>query len=394
MAGRQLATINRRRTHKMFIDSRDVVSHSHNPAKYSYALPETIPNCIQLRLLSFRVPYSPSFVVIRTSKWLEYGTGLEQMDTVHQQAVALEKLAEGISIEEMDRVLTIYKDDGTVSLNIIETFTFSRSRDSDDAFRTYDVFVCTGTLATSVRTDWRLQDPAQTDTALQDISLVGSSSDTAPTNGGTYAASDPGSSNVAVNIVEDNLYLKLHFGQGQGRLNSVRTVYPAWKSFQVYRKGDFVCHNGKCYTCINNHMSLIFADDALTLWDERAALSGQGAGPANDSFYVLETNESNEAIIMGSAAYDDIVMDFAPQNVSSINVEWVTRRGSHFMFPHSTAIEFLSFTDASNVARLRKEYRHHTLMIELTYQEEGQVVLNSDGTVPERPAMPKFLRYN
>ena len=227
MANRQVATVSRQRSHKMFIDSRDVISHNRNPSRYTYTLPETIPNCVQLRLLSFRVPYSPTFVVIRTSKWIAEGTTLEETDTVHQQAVALEQLMAGVDIEQSERVLTIYKDDGTVSLNVIETFTFSRSRSSDNAFRTYDVFICTGTLATSVRTDWRLQDPAQSDTDLQDIPLVGTSSDTTTANGGSYASSDAGNSNVAVNIVEDNLYLKLHFGQGQGRLSSVRTVYPA-----------------------------------------------------------------------------------------------------------------------------------------------------------------------
>lgn len=394
MANRQVATVSRQRSHKMFIDSRDVVSHSRNPSRYTYTLPETVPNCVQLRLLSFRVPYSPTFVVIRTSKWIAEGTTLEEMDTVHQQAVGLEQIMAGVDIEESQRVLTIYKDDGTVSLNVIETFTFSRSRSSDNAFRTYDVFICTGTLATSVRTDWRLQDPAQSDTDLQDIPLVGTASDTTTANGGSYAASDAGNSNVAVNIVEDNLYLKLHFGQGQGRLSSVRTVYPAWKSFQVYRKGDFICHNGVCYTCLSNHMSLIFSEDVLEYWDRRASLTGQTSGAANDAFYVLETNESNESILMGSAAYDDIVMSFAPVNVSSIVVEWVTRRGSHFMFPHSTAIEFLSFTDTDNVATLKKEYRHHTLMLELTYEEDSQVLLNADGTVPKRSAQPNFLPYS
>ena len=96
------------------------------------------------------------------------------------------------------------------------------------------------TLNTSTRTDWRLQDPSATDAALQDIPIVGTDSDTTVDNGGTYAATDSGVSSIAVNVVEDNIYLKLDFGQGNGRLSSVSQVYPQWKSFQVYRKGDFM----------------------------------------------------------------------------------------------------------------------------------------------------------
>ena len=96
---------------------------------------------------------------------------------------------------------------------------------------------------------------------------------------------------------------------------------------------------------------------------------------------------------MLQAAYDDITHDFAPTNVSQINIEFVTRRGSHFIFPHSTAIEFESFTDPNNVATLRKEFRHHTLMLELIYEEESQVAVNPDGSVPSAAGQPNFLRY-
>ena len=393
MAAPRTATVSRRRTHRMFIDSRDLISHERNPSLYTYQMPETIPNAVQLRLRSYRIPYSPTFVVIRTSKWIAEGTTLTQTDTVHQQAVALAALTDTTPVEEISRVMTIYRDDGTVSLNVLETFTFSRSRDSDNAFRTYDVFICTGTLSTSLRTDWRLQDPSATDAALQDVMLVGADSDTTDDNGGSYAASDAGNSSVAVNTVEDNIYLKVDLGQGAGRLSSVRTVYPQWKSFQVYRKGDFVCHEGACYTCINNHMSLIFDEDVTEYWDLRANVSSKGAAAANDAFYVVETTELNEAVLTETIGNDDLVMDFAPINVSQIQIEWVTRRGSHFIFPHSTAIEFLSFTDTNNVATLKKEYRHHTLMLELVYEEESEVAVNPDGSVPASVGQPNFLRY-
>ena len=381
--------VSRERTHKIFIDSRDLVSHeNNNPSNYSYNLEATIPNVTKVRLLTFRVPYSPTFVVIRSSKWMDSSLAgsLSDMDTFHQKAYDLTQAAVGTDVEKQPRVLTIFKTDGTVSLNVIETFTFIRSRDSDDAFRSYDVFICTGTLDTSSRDDWRLQDPSSEDSATMDLPMTG----TAANDAKAYAATDAGSSSVAVNILEENMYLRLDVGQGQGRLNSIRSVYPQWKSFQVYRRGDFVCYNGTCYTCLRNHMSLIFNEDVETFW-KSVDTTVRSTAAANDAFYVVETNDPNESVLMATAAYDEIVMDTAPTNVSSIDVEWRTRRGSHFIFPHTTAIEFLSFTDTSNVATLKKQYRHHTLMVELTYNETTEVMARGDVRSEDLDATPSFL---
>ena len=140
----------RERKARIFIDSRDQVTHeNNNPSNYTYRLSQVIPNVVRMKLLSYRVPYSPTFVVIRTSKWMAPGalSDLTTTDTVHQKADELATASEAVDVEASSRRITLYKTDGTVSLNVVEVFSFSRTRtETDSAQRTYDVYICTGTV--------------------------------------------------------------------------------------------------------------------------------------------------------------------------------------------------------------------------------------------------------
>lgn len=362
----------REKTYKVFIDSRDMVSHNNNnPSTYTYSLPISIANVTSVRLLTFRVPYSPTFVVIRSSKWLDpsIADDVALRDTINQKAAVLEAASLNVDPEKSTRVVTLFKTDGTVSLNVIETFSYSRRRDSDNALRTYDIFICTGTLATSSRTEWRIQDPSATSDS--NIPMVGAESDDA-----SAYASDPGTSSIAVSVIEENMYLRVDIGS-LGRLRSVRSVYPQWKSFQVFRRGDISSYESVSYTCLKNHMSLIFSEDlASGLW-KSVDTSKNSVAAANTAFYVLETNEANEAIITATAARDEIVEETAPVTISTIGISWKTRRGSNFIFPHATSIEFESWDTSvtSAAATLKKEYRHHTLLLEFTYLEEHETLV-------------------
>ena len=377
----RIVRLKRQRTQKIFIDSRDLVSHeNNNPSRYTYNLNETISNVVKARLLSFRVPYSPTFIVIRSSDWFAAGTTLAMLgpdDYVHKKAVELKQLINAKTVEKSDVVATIYKADGTVSLNVIEVFTFDRVEDPNDPssrFRSYDIFICTGALFTSERTNWFLQHPQSTDPALADLPMASPTAD----------------ASIAVNILEENMYLNIRMGQGHSRLTSIRSVYPLWKSFQVYRRGDIAYKDGVSYTCLVNHMSLIFNEDVGVYW-QHVEKSNYDVGAADDTFYVMESNDPNESVILATAGYDEIVQDMAPSNVSTIEIEWKTRRGSHYIFPHTTAIDFLSFTDTVTPAILRKEYRHHTLLLELVYEEETEVMASGDVTAGSINATPNFL---
>jgi hypothetical protein len=383
----RLSRIKRQRTHKIFIDSRDLVPHeNNNPSNYTYFLNETIANVIKVRLLSFRVPYSPTFVVIRSSKWFAAGTEPEDLtpdDYVHIKALELQSLISAADVEKSSVVATIYKQDGTVSLNIVEVFSINRVRDINATtapgtdFRSYDIFVCTGALYTSNRDGWYLQHPQSQDPILGDLEMVTEYSD----------------ASIAVNVLDENMYLTLRMGQGKSRLNSVRTVYPPWKSFQVYRRGDISFRDNIRYTCLRNHMSLIFAEDVLTYW-HAIDVNKFDSGPADNTFYVLEATDANESVLLATAGYDEITQDMARTNVSSILIEWKTRRGSHFIFPHGTSIDFLSFTDETTPAVIKKEYRYHTLLLELVYEEETEALISGNADPNNLTVTPNFLLPN
>jgi hypothetical protein len=375
-------------TKRFFIDSRDSISHhNNNPAQYTVELPKLLPNVRAVRLLEYTVPYSPTFVVIRTSKWHDssYIDSVADMDDIHQFAVDLAEDIPERAVETSDRVTTIYKADGTVSLNIQEVFTFVRSRSSDDAFRTYDVFICTGTLLTSSRSGWLLQDPE----GSVDYALAGTDSDTRLGDVG-YAASDSGESSIAVNVIHENLYLDIDIGGSEGRLAAVQTVYAQWKSFQVYRQGDFVCYGTDCYVCQRSHMSLIFDEDVATNW----ALQTQTAATpaANNAFTVLQPQNENEAVLARRFVPDEHFVDVSRVDVSQITVQWRTRRGTHYLFPYTPSIEFLSFDDPNNVAEMRREYRHHSMVIEIEYEEPTGIQPPPDSQVTHIRHMPNFLQ--
>lgn len=371
---------------KIFIDSRDVISHeNNNPASYTYRLARSIPDVVKVKLLSYRVPYSPTFIVTRTSKWMDASVGddTDLMDAVHAKADDLATISAQVDVEKSSRRVSLYKTDGSVSLNVVEVFTFRRTRDTDGAIRSYDVFICTGTVASNDQDNWRLQDPTS-DWAVVDYPLTGDSSDDAE---GGYATSNAGSSSLAVAVIEENIYLRVNIGQAFGRLSSVRSVYPSWKSFQVYRKGDHVCYGSSCYTCTANHLSLIFDLDLTAgRWTVAPDTDVLARGAAQDTFYVVETNEDNESVLLVTPQGDEISHDVPPTPVSDINIEWVTRRGSHYIFPHTTSIDFKSFTDTDNIADLKKEYLHHTLQFEITYLEESDVLV-----LPEEEAPPPII---
>ena len=205
--------------------------------------------------------------------------------------------------------------------------------------------------------------------------------------------SETSGSAIAVNVLDENLYLSLRMGQGKSRLNSVRTVYPPWKSFQVYRRGDISFRDGVRYTCLRNHMSLIFSEDISTYW-HAIDVSRFDSGPADNTFYVLEASDANESVLLATAGYDEITQDMARTNVSSIIIEWKTRRGSHFIFPHGTSIDFLSFTDEATPAVIKKEYRYHTLLLELVYEEETEALVSGSTDTNSLTVTPNFLLPN
>lgn len=373
------AVLPRSRQQRVFIDSRDHTKHiNQNPGEYTFRFPVPVPNVVGVRLLQLRVPYSPLFTVIRTSKWMNASIADDstQFDTVHQKAAALVTAGASYTVETNPRPVTIYTVDGTVALNVCDVFTMTKTRSSDNAVRTYDVYVCTGTLATSSRTDWRIQDP--TDATNPDLPLTGASADTAT----AYAASDSGDSAVAVEIDPQAYHLRISTGQ-HFRIGAVRTEIEEWKSFRLYYPGNIVKRGTTVYECVTKHLSLIAADDLAAFF---VTISGNTRveAPANRAFYVFESTETSEAVVQLSANVDEITAEFPPQTVGQITVGWYTRAGNRVVFPHSAITEYESFTDATTPASYDREYEPHSMQLSLDVLQERKTLgpLGRDGRGP------------
>jgi hypothetical protein len=335
------------------LDSRDVVSHRNkNPSKITYNLRETLPDVIQVKLMAYSFPYSPTFIIIRVSDDEPAGTALVDLDEIHQRAVWLEaKLRQFESIEVSNVVATIYNADSSVALGVTECFTFINDSEDGTTFKTYDIFVCTGSVTTTSRTGWQLS-----------IAEIGTITDlTAP--------GDNASVSMAVNY--ERIYAHMHIGgQAHGRIHSTRSTYPTWSSFQVYRRRDLTFYNGTNYECMQNHMSLIFARD----YEERAYwqpvnLLGEFTTTAADSaFFVLEPTAENTEVITASVAEQDITVSLPRYDLSTFDIEFFNRDERHYIFPHTASIEFLSFSGTgTEAALLHKDYQPFTFTLEFTY---------------------------
>lgn len=363
------SVVPRFRQQRVFIDSRDHTKHiNRNPGEYTFRFPVPVPNVVGVRLLSLRVPYSPLFTVIRTSKWMNASIADDpsQFDTVHLKAAALVTAGQVYTPETNPRPVTIYTADGTVSLNVIDTFSITKTRSSDSAVRTYDVYVCTGTLATSSRTDWQIQD--LTDPTNPDLPLSGASADTAF----AYAAADAGVSAVAVDIDPQSYHLRINTGQSY-RINAVRTELPEWKSFRLYYPGNIVKRGTSVYECVTKHLSLIASDDIPAYF---VSISGSTRveAPANRAFYVFEATDTSEAIVQVTANNDEITAEFPPQTVTQITVGWYTRAGNRVVFPHAAITEYESFTDATTPASYDREYEPHSMQLSLDVLQERETL--------------------
>ena len=335
-----------------FLHSSDVVTHrNNNPSVIQYKLPVTLPDVTSIRLLSYSIPYTPTFIVIRVSDWEADGTVLTSLDDIHQKAVWLEaKLKTYTSIETVATVATIYNDDSSVSLGVVECFTFINYNEDDTEFKTYDVFVCTGSVTTTGRTGWRL--------SLADLGTI------------TEFNEDGDGSGVSLAVTQDRVYMYVDAGQGYGRLYSRRVKSPEWESFYVYRRGQIVRQAGSTYVCLENHMSLIFSRDLDThkFWQVTVLDTEVTTSAAHGALHVIETTAGNQALVQADVSESNITLKFPPRDISDFVITMRNVDQRPFIFPHNVAIEFKSFEGTgSDVAVLHRKYEEYTLALEFTY---------------------------
>lgn len=84
--------------------------------------------------------------------------------SIHQRGDEIQTAITQAGVEASSRVCTIGSATGGVDLNVFEVITHIEARAANlptysAGFRSYTVFLCTGTLTTDSRTGWTLTDP-------------------------------------------------------------------------------------------------------------------------------------------------------------------------------------------------------------------------------------------
>jgi hypothetical protein len=336
--------IRRLRTTNMHVDSRDHADHlNRNPASYTIALHEPLPNVSGLQLLSYHVPYSPTFLVM---------VQMAAVETLHTQATALRAALLRTPPNVSSTCGSIVTTTGTVDLHVTEVFTIVL-----DSTNVLDVFVCVGTCRTS-------------DLPLAYLSFNGTSTAFA-------TVTDPV---FDVRVVEEPLHLLLDAGQGQSRLVCPRRVFPSWEARMVYYAGEMVTYASKQYMCRQTHFSMDFANDlAGYLWGAVDS-PGRAHAPSHNAFHVIESESQTQTTLSKCFTPGSVSMDMSPCTMTRLQVSWVTRSGQPYRFPFRV-------TQADTLAN--RMYLPHSLSVAIKYEEDSEVI--DRPSVTSIPAGPSFL---
>lgn len=359
---------------RIVIDSAEQVNlENNNPSNYKYTVTgPPIDSVKELKLTQYSIQTTPIFIVARSSRWFDIDdvNTTTTHDTAHRAALALKTEFDTFqSIEKNGAIASIYTTDGLVSLNIMDIISFTDSRAAYSggaaAFRTYDIFICTGFVKTTSRDGWKLQFPNASVTAFQDFSFSGSASDDATSSVvSTSGISSPASA-LSVAIKAQNLYLYLDINGTsiESGINSSQSVNQFWKSFEVYYPGEVIkAKNGKFYSCSELHYSLRFANDlSAGKWVLRDA--GQDQSNSFGAFAVLEPNTTNETLTY--AEPKNIIVKFKkPVTISSLNVRWRRDGLQPYFFPFDITYEMISNT-ASDLNNLYRRYKRNSFILEM-----------------------------
>lgn len=339
---------------RIYVDSTEATSHRNcSPYEYTVQLDEPIPDAVAVQLMTYNMPYTPVFEVIRVSRYL-VSASVADRDAVHRQAVTF-AAAQPVDAAKADRPGTIYTADGTVALQVIDCYTAARVRGSDGAVRTYDAFICVGSLSTVNRDGWNFHD-VNADVALP---LTGPASET-----GT-AASTPGTTSLMVRRINEPIYMSLDVGNGLGWLRGLNSRSPEWASFRGYYPGDIVTYAGQTYAATTKHLGIVFAEDS-EMWREVPAEVRRPA-PANHAFHVFETAAPNETRIALPCGSHRILAEMGPTFVREIKVGFHYRNMRPYVFPLKLVTDYL---DDDSVATVYKEYEPHSFTLEFTWVDQ------------------------
>jgi hypothetical protein len=336
-----------------------------NPWSYRVELPHAIEGVRTIRLLNYSMGISSAFVVIRRSKWMLSGT---VPDTI-----AIECGQDPVSTTTMryqfdnktNTAATIYNSAGTVALDVFDCFNEDEIRnDGSGDFRTYSIFVCTGTLATTDTDLWYLNNRSST-TYSQPMTMtdsVGGTSD----NAASYSATTPGTSTIFTTTQHTDLFmmLKVNGSLVQRLGGAIATAYPKWASYRVYRPGDTISRSAILrYECVARHMSLTFSVDLAAKNWVLIPVATVTPPAVEGAFYVIRPAGDNQVVVENTFSRGTVIYETLTTTVSSIEVEWLNGTGTQILWPSTYAIEYT----ADEVEAAKRVFHNHTFSIEMEH---------------------------
>jgi hypothetical protein len=357
------------RMFRLLIDSRNVLDHDNtNPSSYTIALPETLTGVKRIRLTRQKLIMSSQFVFIRASGWFASGA---TADSTSRHC--LEIISRTNQPEKEGSPINIFNSDGTVQMQVVESFSKTITADDNGDFRIYTVYLCTGRMESQFfSTDiFYISDPTDSSTfdiPLQ-ISQIGSD------DGSVYSSTRNGSNAVTITTLRSEAYLKLWANNiPLTRVSQPAKAFPTWASYEVYRPGDVISYRPHLsdvetsvliYECNKSHFSLIWSEDVSLYWQ---VLTGADIASKTDgAFYMVLPNDTNEHINIKEFRKDQVVYETPDStNMREVSVKWQTRKGSAFIFPSFGTLNVFSL-ETTPYAYARKVFHHHQLELEIEY---------------------------
>lgn len=340
-----------------------------NPWSYTVQLPKAIEGVRSIKLLNYSMGISSAFIVIRRSKWLQAGTppdsiaiqcGVRLYNDGSVGTTTMQyKYENGTNTHA-----NIYNTAGTVALDVFDAFYAEETRpDGSGDYRTYSVFVCTGTLGSTDTDLWYLNDRSSTVFAQPMVmtdAINGTSDDAALASTNT-----PGTSVIFTTTQHTDLYMMLKVnGTLVQRLGGARaTSFPKWSSYHVYRKGDIISRGANLsYQCAIRHLSIDFSVElSAKVW----VAIGADLSPAVDgAYYVVQPTRDNQDIIEKTFSKNQVVYETLPFTVSSVQVEWLNRTGTQIMWPATYALEYVVSTGVETAKRV---FHQHSFTLEMEH---------------------------
>lgn len=344
------------RTSVVRVDARALTSYVNtNPNCYTYRFLQPLRDVSRISIARSSIPRSQVIVLVRVSDWMASGTGLASTNNFHQMAVRMETAIATTGPAKSSYVAVITNPAATVDLRVYDVFTRTATRTSDNAFKTYDVLICTGTVLTSTTTDWLIT--AEAETASTEI---------------TPSAN---SATLAVEIAPQPAVLRLQLNGNVGVTRIIQdydNYGEIWRSYKVYYPGMIVDYDGAKYVCTVKHLSIVFATDlASAYWNTYTApTNSKTTSAASGCFEVFYFGTDLQTVDCGVYIPTHIAQPTKVSSLQYINFEWLQPNGQPFIFPYTSRVR-VTDVGSSTSYTFEREYASPCLHLEVVAKSFG-----------------------